>query len=115
METFLKHFFENNKPNKDNIFMYLKYNKITEKELDNIVDYQIIINFGYMILGNFGSNYYNNLKKIVIDKKINECDDCNETEINNIINYEVLINNKETIINKFGIDYYNYKIKNYRN
>jgi hypothetical protein len=106
METY----FTSHALSKENIFIYLKYNKITQEELEKIVDYDIITQYGYLILGIFGSNYYNNLKNKIIDDKISKI---NKEELNKIITYEILINNKDIIINKFGSEYYDEYIAKY--
>jgi hypothetical protein len=106
METY----FTSHSLSKENIFIYLKYNKITQEELEKIVDYDIITKYGYLILGIFGSNYYNNLKNKIINDKICKI---NKDDMYTIITYEKLIEHKDIIINKFGNEYYDEHIGKY--
>ena len=76
---------------KDNIFLYLQKNIIDKNKIEEIVNYDIINNYGYLILNNFGSNYYNELKKNIINKYIITL---SKDELIKIINYDILITHK---------------------
>ena len=92
----------------ENISILLSYNLVSKQTLEKFVNYDIIKNYGHYILGNFGSDYYNNLKNKIIDEYISNITEKNE--LDKIITLEILQNNKNSIIEKFGIDYYNKKL-----
>ena len=95
---------------KHNIESLLYYNKVSKDDLNKIVDYKIIKNYGHLILNNFGSSYFDDLEFKIIK---NHIENISENEINQIISHSFLVKFKDIIINKFGNEYYNKKMKAY--
>ena len=78
--------------------------------LNQIIDYNILKEYGHHILNNFGSIVYDELEYNIIDKHINYI---TESEFDKISTYQILTIHKNTIIKKFGEQFFNDKMKLY--
>lgn len=97
--------------NNDNNIEYLLFTKKVSKEyLLTHADYDLIKNHGYLILRNFGSDFYDELESIVIIQYIKNND---VNSINKIVSHSFLTKYKNAIIEKFGETYYNKMIQVY--
>ncbi len=103
---------KNKEITKENIGVMISYNLASKDYIEKFIDYDVIKNYGHYILGNFGSDYFNNLKNKVINDYIKNIQ--NKEELSKIISYDILINNKDIISSKFGEDLYNEKLSNYK-
>ena len=98
-------------PNQYNNIEELLYTKKISKEylLQN-ADYELIKNYGHLVLNNFGSKFYDELEFNVISQYINNS---NREDIDKIVSHSFLTKFKNTIIEKFGESYYNTMIQVY--
>jgi hypothetical protein len=86
-------------------------NKIPQETLIEVINYNILKDYGHYILNNFGSTVYDKLEFNITNTHISNI---SQDELDKIITHHILINHREIIIKKFGENYFNDKIKVYR-
>jgi len=99
-------------PTKENIDKYLKNNLITKDQLDQLIDFNILINYKSEIIKIFGTEYYyEKREKFFKDAILN---DELTIEIINKIKDKLFMNTFcDIILEKFGIEQYNQLIASY--
>jgi hypothetical protein len=85
-------------------------NKITQETLIEVINYNILKNYGHHILNTFGSDFYDELEFNITNNYISNI---SQDELNKIMTHHLLKNHREIIIKKFGENYFNDKIKVY--
>lgn len=93
-----------------NIGHMIKNNLIDKQTLEYCIDYELLELYGYYILMNFGSEYFNKIKKTTLNDKLSTI---SVEDLNLLVNYDLLKNHSENIISRFGKNHYESLCSNY--